>query len=80
MNSASSEVLYTIDKITLGSGEIVASRAIWNQDPWSALMAVGCTFHDADAAGFLGVFGLTSGDLRIQDQDDQHFWLVTWEP
>ena len=80
MSTDTQLVTFTIDKITLNSGEIVASHAAVDHDPWSALLQVTSTFHDADAPDFLGVFGLTIGDLRIQDQDDLHYWMVTLNP
>lgn len=80
MSPKAEAVAFDIDKITLDSGEIVASHVVSDRDPWSALMQVIHTFHDADAPDFLGVFGLTNGDLRIQDQDDLHFWMVSWTP
>lgn len=80
MSPEAEAVAFTIDKIALRSGEIVASHLAMDRDPWSALMQVTSTFHDADAPEFLGVYGFTCGDLRIEDEDDLHFWMVTWNP
>ena len=80
MNPARKNVVFSIDRITLDSGDILESHTVSDEDSWSALMQVTRTFHDPDVADYFGVYGFTCGDLRIQDQDDRHFWRVSMEP
>lgn len=71
---------YLVDKVRIESGEIVSSCEIADVDPFWALMRVSKSFYDHYQPDFFGLFGSTSGDLRIQDLDDKHFWMVTWTP
>jgi len=72
--------VFCVDRISLDTGEIVESHTVLDRDPWSALTQVTRSFHDPDEPGLLGGYADTPGDLRIQDQDDLHFWMVVREP
>lgn len=71
---------YEVFKVKEGSGEFVETHYVHAKpnSAWDALMLVTSDFANHEAPDFRGVYGETSGDLRIATRDGLHWWMVNW--
>ena len=79
MTHAPATKAFTVAKIQIQDGIFVSSEEVQARDPWDALDLAGANYPDPHAPDYFGIYGETSGDLRIADRDGIHWWMVNWE-